>query len=247
MAPSAGARRQREIDVLVEETLVRPAITAEAGFAATLLVPPGDLYDPLGMRPRDGAVWIVDDGSQAGQRGGRIWSVDHEGVVSTLVETARLLPSVGLDIAPTTFGNFAGELFILTEPRAGPVGINENHLIQHLDANGSEEAMPLCTLPPNGTIGGGIAGVGLDARFGPPGSPFGDRLFAVTLGNSTVYQVTADGACTPFVTFAGPWYTPNVLDFSVDGSKMLVAVRSVLGIGGGGRRVGGWSRRGGRP
>ena len=237
--PSAGAPRQREIDVLVEETLVRPTITAEAGFAATLLVPPGDLYDPLGMRPRDGAMWIVDDGSRAGQRGGRIWSVDYEGVVSTLVETARLLPAVGFDIAPPTFGDFAGELFVLTEPRVGPIGINENHLIQHLDVNGSEEAMPLCTLPPNGTMGGGIAGTGLAAGFGPPGSPFGDRLFAITLGNSTVYQATADGACTPFVTFDGPWFTPNVLDFSADGSKMLVTVRSAPGIGGGGGSVDG--------
>ncbi len=237
--PLAGTQRQREIDILVEEALAPPSIAVEPGFASTLLVPPGDMYDPLGLRPRDGAVWIVDDGRQVGQRGGRIWSVDYAGGVSTLVDTPRLLPSVGFDIAPTTFGDFAGEVFVLTQPRAGPPGMLENHVILHLDPDAGEEATPFCTLPPNGTLGNGNAGAGLAARFAPPGSPFGDRLFAVTLANSTVYQATSDGTCAPFVTFAGPWFTPNNLAFSVDGTRMLVTVRSSLGVGAGGAPVDG--------
>ena len=140
----AGTQRQREIDILVEEALAPPSIAVEPGFAFTLLVPPGDMYDPLGLRPLDGAVWIVDDGRRVGQRGGRIWSVDYEGGVSTLVDTPRLLPSVGFDIAPTTFGDFAGEVFVLTQPRAGPPGMLENHLIQHLDPAAGEEARLFC-------------------------------------------------------------------------------------------------------
>ena len=237
--PLAGTQRQREIDILVEEALAPPSITVEPGFASTLLVPPGDMYDPLGLRPLDGAVWIVDDGRRVGQRGGRIWSVDYEGGVSTLVDTPRLLPSVGFDIAPTTFGDFAGEVFVLTQPRAGPPGMLENHLIQHLDPDDGEEARPFCTLPPNGTQGNGNAGTGLAASFGTPGSPFGDRLFAVTLANSTVYQATPDGTCAAFVRFTGPWFTPNNLVFSVDGTRMLVTVRSAPGVGAGGAAVDG--------
>ena len=235
----AGTQRQREIDILVEEALAPPAITVEAGFTSRLLVPPGDMYDPLGLRPLNGAVWIVDDGRQVGSRGGRIWSVDYAGGVSTLVDTPRLLPSVGFDIAPPTFGDFAGEVFVLTQPRAGPPGMLENHVILHLDPGDDEVATPFCTLPPNGTLGNGNAGTGLAASFGPPGSPFGDRLFAVALANSTVYQASPDGTCAPFVTLGGPWFTPNNLAFSVDGTRMLLTVRSSPGVGAGGAPVDG--------
>ncbi len=221
----AEAQRKREIDLLVERTLVRPVVKTEAGFTATLLVPPGNLYDPLAMQPRDNGVWVADDGAQEGQRGGRIWSIDFKGRVSTLVETVRLLPTLSFDMAPATFGQFAGQLILFTQPRVGQLGIWENHLIQHLDLKGREAARPVCTLPNAGT-NNGIPGAGLGARFGPPGSPFADRFFAVTLNNSTVYQMTADGACKPFVTFAGPWTTPSNLAFLPDGSKLLTAVKS---------------------
>lgn len=222
---AAEAQRKREIDLLVERTLVKPVVKVEAGFTATLLVPPGDLYDPLAMLPRNNGVWAADDGAQEGERGGRIWSIDSKGRVSTLVETVRLLPTLGFDIAPLTFGRFGGQLILFTQPRVGQLGIWENHLIQHLDLKGREPARPVCTLPNAGT-NNGIPGAGLGARFGPPGSPFGDRFFAVALNNSTVYQMTADGACKAFVTFAGSWTTPSNIAFVADGSRMLVAVKS---------------------
>lgn len=224
-ANGADAQRRREIDLIVERTLAKPAIKAEAGFTATLLVPPGDLYDPLVMQPRDGTVWVADDGTQEGQRGGRIWSIDARGRISTLVETARMLPAVGFDLAPPSFGQFAGQLILFTQPRVGQLGIWENHVIQRLELNGRDAVRPVCTLPNAGT-NNGIPGAGLGARFGPPGSPFSDRFFAVTLNNATVYQMTADGACRAFVTFASPWAIPSNLAFLPDGSRMLVAVKS---------------------
>jgi hypothetical protein len=138
---------------------------------------------------------------------------------------------VGFDIAPRTFGPWGGQMIFITQPRVGQLGIRENHLIQRLDPNGSEAVRPVCTLPNAGT-NDGIPGAGLGARFGPPGSPFGDRFFAVTLNNSTVYQTTADGACTAFVTFAGAWTTPSNVAFLPDGSRMLVALKSARSASG---------------
>jgi sugar lactone lactonase YvrE len=83
----------------------------------------------------------------------------------------------------------------------------------------------LCTLPSTGAVNQGIAGVGADARFGPEGSPFAGRFFAVTAYNSTIYQVTADGQCTPFITFdAQRFGAPTGIGFSSDGQMMLVTV-----------------------
>jgi sugar lactone lactonase YvrE len=71
----------------------------------------------------------------------------------------------------------------------------------------------------------GVSGFGADARFGPEGSPFANRFFGATIYNNTIYQLTADGGCTPFVTFDGkPWGEPAGLAFSADGQRMFVTV-----------------------
>ena len=229
----AGTRRQHELDVLVEQTLVRPTLTAEPGFTAELLVPPGDLYDPLNIRPRDGDVLIDDDGAQEGIAGGRIWSVDHDGVASTLIETSRLTPVLGFDIAPEGFGELGGEIVVSVQPRATMTGAFDNHLIRHVDPNSDDPLETLCTLPthgntsrsfgPLGSAPPGVPGAGITAQFGPPGSPFANRFFAVAMTNNTVYEVTADGECTPFVTFAEA-SGPTGIGFSVNGSRMLASV-----------------------
>src|SRR5262249_39745315 len=71
----------------------------------------------------------------------------------------------------------------------------------------------------------GISGFGVDARFGPEGSPFAGKFFAVTAYNNVIYQVTPDGACTPFVNFDGQRFgSPAGLGFTGDGKVMLVTV-----------------------
>ena len=78
----------------------------------------------------------------------------------------------------------------------------------------------------------GISGFGADARFGPQGSPFANRFFAATLYNNTIYQLKADGSCTPFVTFDGkPWGEPGGLAFSADGQRMFVTVTKGNSLG----------------
>jgi glucose/arabinose dehydrogenase len=44
--------------------------------------------------------------------------------------------------------------------------------------------------------------------------------------NATIYQVAPNGACTPFVSFAGPADSPNGIGFTPDGKHMLVSLRS---------------------
>ena len=43
--------REREIDRVLETLLAPPTIQTEPGFTATVLVPPGELYDPLSLIP----------------------------------------------------------------------------------------------------------------------------------------------------------------------------------------------------
>lgn len=80
-----------------------------------------------------------------------------------------------------------------------------------------------CTLP--GLSKKKVSGIGVDASFGPTGSPFAGKLYASTTLNETIYQITPDGACAPFVTFdakrhGGPLY----LRFAPDGQSLLVTV-----------------------
>ena len=236
--------RQREIDRLAEQTLIEPPIKAEAGFTAELLVPPGDLYDPHNIRPQpDGIVWIDDDGGQEGsENGGRLWAIDQQGHVSTLVETRYLLPILGFDIAAPEMGPLAGTIFMLTQARPTLLGAASAHVIEYLDPNTPSERHRVCALPKNGTLVlsaswldaearqalAGVAGAGVAGRFGPTGSLFAKRFFAVTVMNATVYEVTADGVCRPFISFADGG-APLGMSFSPDGSMMLLSVANWRG------------------
>jgi hypothetical protein len=227
--PVASAQAQREIDRLREQTLVRPPIKGRGAFIADLLVPPGQFYDPLAVRRRGAAILINDDGGQEGVHGGRIWSVTEDGRVATFVEADRLFPVTGFDVAPASMGPLAGQLFLLAQPRVTLGGAAENHLIQSLDPAPGGTVKTVCTLPNHGTYGtnfvpgarAGVPAVGLSARFGPSSGPFANRFFALTLNNNTIYQATADGACSAFLSPVD--YVIRNFAFSIDGTKMLVS------------------------
>jgi hypothetical protein len=55
-------------------------------------------------------------------------------------------------------------------------------------------------LPRAGTRHEGVAGAGVDMRFGPEGTGFAGRLFGVTLLNHSIYEVGPDGSARAFVT-----------------------------------------------
>jgi hypothetical protein len=201
----------------------RPRIETAPGLTATVVVPPGEMYDPTSIIARpDGSVWISDDGGVAGMRGGYIWQVDRRGRLSTLVDASRMRPATGFDVAPKTFGRFGGQIVTLSTPTSARIATRQNHVIDVVSPRGHALSTTLCTLPDYGDVNAGLAGGGVEAKFGPEGSPFANRFFSVLHWNATIYQTTADGTCKPFVHFDA---APFSIAFTNDGAKMLVARR----------------------
>jgi DNA-binding beta-propeller fold protein YncE len=133
------------------------------------------------------------------------------------------LPVAGIDVAPQGFGKFSGQIFTLALPKVGQEGIMANYLIQRVNPTEGYAASVFCTLPEIGE--GKFSGVGVEARFGPVGSPFAGKLYVLTALNNTIHQVTADGKCSPFVTFdAERGGAPVGLVFTPDGKSMVVTV-----------------------
>ncbi len=219
--PSALA--QDKLKDLVDRLLAPPVIQAEAGFTAKVLIPPGQLYDPLIMLPRGPVTWLNDDGGEEKDKGSRLLAISAAGKISVLADIGKLLPTVGYDIAPQGFGEFGGQIFTLAQPKVAMEGALANHVIQRVDPTQNYATSIFCTLPSAGSKK--ISGFGLDARFGPPGTPFAGKLYAVTIYNDAIYQVTPDGKCTPFVVFDGQRYSaPAMITFAPDGKSMLVSV-----------------------
>jgi hypothetical protein len=76
---------QGELHRVLSRLMAPPRIKTEPGFSAKMLVPPGELYDPLFMIPHGGNVWLTDDGGEEDGTGSRIVSVDRRGKVSIIV------------------------------------------------------------------------------------------------------------------------------------------------------------------
>jgi len=223
--PTVG-RAQPELRRVVALLMTPPTIKAAPGFTARLLVPPGQLYDPLFPFMHDGAVWLNDDGGEEGDRGSRILAVSPAGKVSVIVGLGKLLPVTGIDLAPPGFGPYAGQLITLSQPQVEAEGAVLNHVIQVVDAQ-TGKATVACMLPPAGTVAKGISGFGVEAKFGPHGGPFAKRFFAVTAYNDAVYEFTSAGECKPFADFS-KYGAPIGLTFTPDGSAMLVSIAASL-------------------
>jgi len=106
-----------------------------------------------------------------------------------------------------------------------------NHIVQRLDPANHYAPSVICTLPNAGEFGKGIPGVGVEARFGPPDSPFTDRFFAATLLNGMIYQMDAAGNCTPFADFS-KYGSPAGISFTLNGKQMLVTTQADIIPGG---------------
>ena len=215
-----------EVDTLVTRLLQAPTITAAAGYQASMLVAPGQLYDPLWLHARGKEMWLNDDGGEEGEKGSRILTLAGDGSLRVVVALGRMLPVTGYDFAPPAFGVHAGRIYALTHARVAAPGTTQNHVIQRIDATSDQNAEVVCTLKETGTGEARASGFGVDARFGPAGSPFADRFFALAAYNNTIYQVNAANECSVFVTFDGPLAgSPMGLAFAADGQSMLVTVK----------------------
>jgi hypothetical protein len=106
-----------EIEQLLDRLLAVPTIQTEAGFTATVLIPPGALYDSFDLHSSGTALWISDDGKEKGEKGGRILTVDASGSVSVIADVDALLPPVSLDVAPPSFGAWSGHIYTVAFAR----------------------------------------------------------------------------------------------------------------------------------
>ncbi|MGH7965883.1 MAG: hypothetical protein ACRERD_29375 [Candidatus Binatia bacterium] len=210
-----------ELQQLLDRLLAPPTIQTEASFSATMLVPPGSLYDPFDLSAQGQTLWVSDDGKEEGDKGGSIVAVDATGKVSVVVGLGAILPPVALDVAPPSFGAFAGHIFTVAFARPeAEAGFLVPNVIQRIDPT-QKSVTDVCSLPENkaGQSGGG----GFFLRFGPEGSPFAGKLFITAATNHTLYQVTPDGVCAPFITIDRQrWGYPTGMTFSPDGQTMLV-------------------------
>jgi hypothetical protein len=215
-----------EVQGLLERLMAAPTIKTVEGFRADMLIPPGEFYDPLWLHLQGDSIWLNDDGGEEGEKGSRIVSISKEGKISELIGLGRLLPVTGYDIAPASFGAFAGHIYSIAQAKVAAPGATANHVIQRIDPKSQGNATVVCTLKETGKTNKGVSGFGVDARFGPAGGAFADRFFAVAAFNNTIYQVTADNTCSPFVTFDGAVTgAPMALAFPADGKSMLVTLK----------------------
>jgi sugar lactone lactonase YvrE len=223
LAPGAkAAPLGHEAQALIDRLLAPPVIRPEAGFRARLLIPPGELYDPLFMLPHDGVVWMNDDGLATDGHGSRLLAIGPQGKISVLMGPDKLLLVTGFDLAPASYGNYGGQLFSLSQGTTAMKGALTNHVIQRIDLAAHTTAV-FCTLPTAGIAGKGIPGFGADARFGPAGSAFANVFYSTTILNDMIYQTRADGSCKPFADLAQIG-APAGLTFTPDGSAMLATI-----------------------
>ena len=74
-----GVHATEPLQSVVSRLTAPPVITAQSGFSAQLLVPLGQLYDPLVMLPVGQVMWLNDDGGQEDDKGRRLLAVDARG------------------------------------------------------------------------------------------------------------------------------------------------------------------------
>jgi hypothetical protein len=221
----AGAD-QSEVDGLMTRLLQVPTIEPAAGYAASMLVAPGALYDPLWLHRHGDEMWFNDDGGEEGEKGSRILALGSDGQLRVVVALGRMLPVTGFDFAPAAFGTDAGQIYSLAQAQVAAPGTTQNHVIQRIDAASEKPGEVVCTLQAAGAGEARASGFGVDARFGPAGSPFADRFFALAAYNNTIYQVNAARECSVFVTFDGALAgAPMGLTFAADGQTMLVTLK----------------------
>lgn len=211
-----------EAQIVIDTILAVPAIKAEPGFTAKMLIPPGELYDPLFMVPRGSSVWMNDDGRAMDGHGSRILDVTLKGKISVLMGADKMTPVTGFDLAPSDFGSYGGQLFSIAQPTTAMKGAMVNHVIQRIDL-AAHTASVVCTLPAAGNVEKGVAGYGVDARFGPAGSSFANTFYSVAALNDMIYATYPDGTCKPFANVS-QFGSPFGISFTADGSAMLATV-----------------------
>lgn len=203
----------------LEKVFAMPPVETAADFTFTVLVPPkAQMFDPFDMYVVDDkTVLVADDG-----KSGAVYKVTTGGEVSLLADIKKHSP-ISLDKAPASFGKFAGHLYTVAFAKPEKAGGWElPDAITRIDPATGQDTV-ICFLPvsKSGEPGAG----GFFARFGPEKGPFAGKLWVTAASNHTIYQVTPDGACTPFVTIdLKKWGSPRGIGFMPDGKTMLLGI-----------------------
>jgi hypothetical protein len=193
-----------------------PAITTAPGFRASILVPPGKVYDPFDLFVLDSKTMLVaDDGAD-----GHIWKITAGGHVESLAAPTRYAPYT-FDVAPASFGKFHGQIYALAfnEPNAAGGWELPDAIVRIDPATGRDSLV--CYLPDNANHEKGAGG--FFVRFGPENSPFAGKLWITTASNHSIYQVTPDDGCKVVETIdLDKWGSPRGIAFTPDGKVMLL-------------------------
>ncbi len=136
----------------------------------------------------DGNKLVFSDAS------GAVLSAPMGGGKATTV--AKVKNPGGVAIAPAGFGSYAGQIFVLSVPDAkAPCEV------MRIDKSGAVSSF--AKLPDAGSLGGGKATECRDLEFAASG-PFAGKLYAVTNGNATIYQIDSGGKAKALATFDKP-------------------------------------------
>ncbi len=199
-----------------DQLFAPPAITTEHDFTASILVPPGKVFDPFDLFVLDGKTMLVADDAADGH----IWKITTDGQVESFAAPARYAPYT-LDVAPASFGKYRGQIYALAfnEPNAAG-GWELADAIVRIDPVTGRDSL-VCYLPDNANHEKGAGG--FFVRFGPENSPFAGKLWITTASNHSIYTVTPDDACKFVETIdLDKWGSPRGIAFTPDGNRMLL-------------------------
>jgi len=146
--------------------------------------------------------------------GGKLIFSDASGAVmsapmggGSATTLAKVANPAGIAIAPAGFGAYAGQVFVAS-------GSDEKSPCEIMRIGGSS-ATSFAKLPDAGKINGGKASGCRDLEFGIAGSPFAGKLYAVSNGNASIYEIDSSGKAKAFATFDGtPAYEIGSIAFT---------------------------------
>ena len=81
----ATVKAEDELKAMLDRVMAQD-IKPVAGFTAKVIVPPGQMYDPLVMHLHGDTVWLNDDGKEEGDKGSRLLRAQFAGYEITEVD-----------------------------------------------------------------------------------------------------------------------------------------------------------------
>ncbi len=142
---------------------------------------------PYYLQENEGNIVVSD------QAGG-VFSVTFGGKVTEIAGKAKIKNPAGVAIAPSGFGAYAGQIFVLASSGDAKAPCE----VERIDKSGVVSTF--AKLPDAGTP----ASVCRDLEFGAAGGPFAGKVYAATAGNTSIYAIDSSGKASVFGTYDKP-------------------------------------------